>query len=79
MREKYTVMGIRKFNYKSKKSGSEYEACNLYASCSRSGVDGLACEAFFLRADKLSPDIKVGDTVCIFYNRFGSVDAVVKA
>lgn len=79
MDEKYKVIGIRRFDYKSKKSGNSYEACEVYATYERSGVDGLACAPFFARSDRVSKDVSPGMTVQVFYNRFGSVDAIIKA
>lgn len=79
MREKFKVVGLRRFHYKSKKSVAEYDAVNLFCTCERDGVNGLATENFFLRADVLGSGVDVGSDCHVFYNRFGSVDAVVKA
>lgn len=79
MNTKYTVVGIYRFHYKSKKGSSEFDAVYLYCTYPRERVSGVVVEAFFLRADALGSGIDVGSSVRVFYNRRGFVDAVVRA
>lgn len=79
MREKWHVVGIRKFDYESKKTGRSYKACNLYVQTERKGVDGLVCMEIFIPAELVPDSIVVGVDCYLFYNRFGKCDTVVKA
>lgn len=79
MREKWHVIGLRKFDYTSKKTGSSYKACNLYLTTERKGVEGVICQEVFVRADLVPADLSLGSDCFVFYNRFGSVEAVIKA
>lgn len=70
------VIGMRKFEYKSKRSGEIYPAANLYCTEDRKGVAGKACFDLFCKAELVPGDLAVGDEVRVFYNRFGSVESM---
>lgn len=70
------VIGMRKFEYTSKKSGRTFPAANLYVTEERDNVVGLSCFDLFVRAEIVPPDLTVGDEVRCFYNRFGSVESI---
>lgn len=71
------IIGFRQFEYTSRKSGRSYLACQIYVTrpVSKDGC-GLACEAIFVPLDRVHGDLKVDHSCTIYYNRYGSVDAV---
>lgn len=71
------LVGFRRFQYKRKSDGQQIDACNLYlVSPGGKDVIGEMCEAVFCKSDLVPKDLKVGDSVRVYYNRFGSVEAV---
>lgn len=70
------VVGMRKFEYTSKKTGSTYPAANIYVTEERKGVTGIATEALFVRAEIVPDDLTVGSEIRCFYNRFRGVEAI---
>ena len=82
------VIGIKKgvvYDFVDKSNGNKIhtEGINLYIGEERKDVDGLMFEKplfvsntkpFFNVADSL----KVGDTVTVYYNKYGKVDSIVK-
>lgn len=73
------VIGIKRFDYTSKKTGSTYPAVSLFVTETRKSVEGLACFEQFLRAEVVPEEIGVGDEVRFAYNRFGGVEEVFLA
>lgn len=69
-------VGIRKFNYTSKKTGNTYAAANIYCTEERKGVDGIAAYYLFVRQEMLPPELVPGMEIRCTYNRFGNVDEV---
>lgn len=60
------------------------EGAYLYLADKQEGVEGLACtKPVFISNSKPTfsdiQNLKVDDVVNVYYNRFGSIDAVVKA
>lgn len=72
-----TCVGIRRFNYTSKKTGATYPAANIYCTEERKGVDGVAAYHLFVRLELLPADIAPGKEIHCTYNRFGSVEEVI--
>lgn len=72
-----TCVGIRRFNYTSKKTGLTYPAANIYCTEERNGVDGVAAFDLFVRQERLPDDIAPGEEIHCTYNRFGSVEDIV--
>ena len=70
-------VGIRKFQYTSKKTGNTYPAANIYCTEERKGVDGVAAYDLFVRQELLPADIAPGCEIHCTYNRFGSVEEVI--
>lgn len=70
------VIGMRKFEYTSKKSGIKYQSANIYCTYESSDTLGLCCESVFLSADKVPGELQIGSEIRVIYNRFGSVDAI---
>lgn len=70
------VVGMRKFEYTSKKTGSTYPAANIYVTEERKGVTGLAAFDMFVKADIVPDDLTVGAEIRCFYNRYGGVEAI---
>ena len=70
------VVGMKKYEYTSKKSGKTYMAANIYCTEVRNNVIGLATVDFFVRADLVPGDLQIGSEIICFYNRFGSVEEI---
>lgn len=70
------VIGMRKFEYTSKRTGNKYKAANLYCSYDAADTIGVRCESVFLSSDKVPPDLKLGNEINVLYNRFGNVEAI---
>jgi hypothetical protein len=71
------LVGFRRFQYKRKSDGQQIDACNLYlVSPGGKDVVGEMCEAVFCKSDIVPKDLKVGDNIQVYYNRYGSVESV---
>lgn len=70
------VVGMRKFQYTSKKSGKSYPAANLYCTEERNNVVGVAAFDLFVKAELVPGDVQIGSDIACVYNRFGSVEAI---
>lgn len=70
-------VGIRKFNYTSKKTGNTYPAANIYCTEERKGVDGVAVYELFVRQDLLPAELVPGMEIRCTYNRFRNVEEVI--
>ena len=49
------VIGFRKFDYTSKKTGKTYPACNIYVTYPLSKGEGCGCESVFVPFEVLGP------------------------
>lgn len=70
------VVGMRKFQYTSKKSGKTYPAASLYCTEERNNVVGVAAFYLFVKAELVPGDVQVGSEIACVYNRFGSVEEI---
>lgn len=71
------LVGFRRFQYKRKSDGQTVDACNLYITYpGNADVVGDVAETVFCKSDIVPKDLKVGDNLQVFYNRFGSVESV---
>ena len=70
------VVGMRKFLYTSKKTGSTYPAANLFCTEERNNVNGVAAFDLFVNAERVPGDLQVGSEIVCFYNRFGSIEEI---
>ena len=70
------VVGMRKFDYTSKRSGESYAAATLFCTEQRKNVVGMACFDLFCHADIVPPELSIGDEVKCLYNRFGGVESI---
>lgn len=78
MEVKYTVIGIERRSYVSKKTGKNVEGYNLYLTqeVDDKNVRGVRCFSEWLSPDLYSDDFEVGSVVSLVYNRFGRVAGV---
>ena len=72
------IIGMKRFEYTSKKTGKKTDACDLYCTYEDKKTVGLACTSIFCFSDIVPVDLSVGDNVQIFYNRFGGVEQISK-
>lgn len=70
------VVGMRKFQYSSKKTGKTYPAANLFCTEERNNVIGVAAFDLFVKAELVPGDVQVGSEIACVYNRFGSVEEI---
>lgn len=72
------IIGMRRFEYVSKKTGKKTDACYLYCTYEDRKTAGLCCTSIFCRSDVVPADLSIGDNIQVFYNRFGSVEQISK-
>lgn len=70
------VVGMRKFQYTSKKSGNSFPAASLYCTEERNNVVGVAAFDLFVKAELVPGDVQIGCEIYCVYNRFGSVEEI---
>lgn len=70
------VVGMRKFQYTSKKTGSTFPAASLYCTEERNKVLGVAAFDLFVKAELVPGDVQIGSEIACVYNRFGSVEEI---
>lgn len=71
------LVGFRRFQYKRKSDGQIVDACNLYITYPGNvDVVGEVAETVFCKSELVPNDLKVGDNLRVYYNRFGSVESV---
>lgn len=71
------LVGFRRFQYKRKYDGQTVDACNLYITYPGNvDVVGEVAETIFCKSELVPKDLKVGDNLRVYYNRFGSVESV---
>lgn len=70
------VVGMRKFQYTSKKSGNSFPAANLFCTEERDNVVGVAVLDLFVKAELVPGDVQIGSEISCFYNRFGSIQEI---
>lgn len=69
-------IGIRRFDYTSKKTGQTYPAASIFCTEERKNVAGLAAFDLFVRQELLPDDIIPGSELRVSYNRFGGVESI---
>lgn len=73
----YKIIGMRRFQYRSKNTGNMVDACDLYVTYeARQGVVGTPCEVIFVKSEFVPKELKLDDVIQVFYNRFRSVERV---
>ena len=75
---KATVLGIQKVNYVSRKTNQPVTGTTLHVSYPKKDVEGQSVETIFIsdRSEISLESVKVGSTVGVYYNRWGSVDGL---
>lgn len=72
------VIGFRNIKFKAQ-DGNMIEGTQYFGTFPESHTTGFMTDKFFITPQKLhGQDIKVGDTVRVFYNRYGKIDAFEK-
>lgn len=72
----YNVIGIKKINYTSKKTGQVVQGTELHCSFDDKNVLGAAVDKFYIPLRVDISNVQIGDIVNILFNRHGSVDFV---
>lgn len=72
------LRGVAELNFTSQ-TGNHVEGTNLYISFPDKNVNGEKCERVFASVEISFPDnIKIGDTVNLFFNHKGKLEAITK-
>lgn len=69
----YEVIGLEDVNYISKKTGKPVTGKKLHLTYDSEKVLGCAVESVFVNKE-VYEDVKAGDKIELFYNKFGQVD-----
>ena len=72
----YNVVGIKKINYTSRKTGQLVQGTELHCSFDDKNVLGAAVDKFYIPQRVDISHVQIGHVVNILFNRFGSVDFV---
>ena len=73
------VIGYRYFDYTSRKTGRTYPAVTVYLVEDLANGVGQSCFDVFMPSDRLGGyQPALNDEVRIMYNRYGSVESIVK-
>lgn len=70
------VIGMQVRDRTSKKTNRDYKEAILYCTYTSSRVTGTAVERVSCLAETVPDGLQLGDEINVFYNRFGSVEAV---
>lgn len=77
---KCTLVGVKRVDYVSKKTGKQVLGWNLFITRSDEHVEGLVAEDVYC-ADAMSSQVNaikpyIGEEIQLLFNRFGGVDEV---
>lgn len=75
----YCVVGIRRVDYTSKKTGNRVLGVNLYCNYEDDHTEGFACDSIFFsddRLQKLGWTPQVSDMFWPVYNKYGRIEDV---
>ena len=73
----FKVVGVEKVDYKSRRTGNQVRGTNVYVHYpteDRPGLIGERCEQLYVKDSIDCSMLSPGDTIEVFYNRFGNVD-----
>lgn len=71
------MVGFKKVDYVSKKTGKDVHAYELYCNREAPNVTGFEAQKFFIGDAYMGKYLPaVGDQIDIVFNQFGSVDSV---
>ncbi len=73
----FEIVGIKKVDYVSKKTGKHVQGFTLFMEHERKDVVGTACEEVYVSNERISHVPQVGDFCDVYYNKFGSVESVM--
>lgn len=75
---KFEILGKEKVDYTSRKTGQPVKGTNLHCTVLEGGkvIDGIQVERLYVKETIDCSALSVGDKVEVFYNRYGSVDAI---
>lgn len=71
-----TVIGIRRVEYTSRKTGRDVRGTELHCTEERNDVIGQAVEKVFVSERVDVGHVSVNDRINVYYNRFGQVDFI---
>lgn len=73
------VIGIKKVNYISKKTGKPVEGTQLFYNYKANDVEGCACDKLYLYKDFPNAEkIQVGKNYDVYFNQFGKPDLIAE-
>lgn len=76
---KFEILGKEKLDYPSRRTGQQVRGTNLYCAVvegAKPSIEGTQVEKLYVKESIDCSAFSVGDTIGVYYNRFGSVDSV---
>lgn len=75
---KFEILGREQVDYVSRKTGQPVKGTNLHCTVLEGGraIDGVQVERLYVKETIDCSALHVGDRIEVFYNRYGSVDAI---
>ncbi|WP_312502928.1 hypothetical protein [Lacrimispora sp.] len=74
---KATVLGFAKLDFKTPE-GTHIQGLNLYLAYSEKNITGEKANRFFISPEIAIPDLKIGESVNVFFSPRGKVEAITK-
>lgn len=72
------VVGMQVKDVVSKKSGRTYKAALIFVTYRSDKITGEGAMQIYTTADNVPDGLQLGDDIQVYYNRFGSVESIVK-
>ena len=72
------VVGMQVKDVVSKKSGRTYKAALIFVTYLSDKITGEGAMQIYTSADNVPDGLQLGDDIQVYYNRFGSVESIVK-
>jgi hypothetical protein len=72
------VVGMQVKDVVSKKTGRSYKAALIYVTYLSDKITGMGAMQIYTTTDCVPDNLQLGDDIQVYYNRFGSVESIVK-
>lgn len=72
------VVGMQVKDVVSKKTGRNYKAALIYVTYLSDKITGMGAMQIYTTTDFVPDNLQLGDDIQVYYNRFGSVESIVK-
>lgn len=72
------VVGMQVKDVVSRKTGRNYKAALIFVTYLSDKITGMGAMQIYTTADNVPDGLQLGDDIQVYYNRFGSVESIVK-